>query len=244
VFVHGLSDQARSFALVGALLAEHFRCIAYDLPTGQGDGARLHRYTHADLVADLFALLDHLGVRQSYILGSSFGATIALEALRGRPERLPRAILQGGFACRPLAPAEWLLARFVRHRRGPMRDLPWREAIAHIVDYATFASHPPAVWRFFLECSGANPVAAVAQRAALLHRVDLRPVLAEIRQPVLLVCGDGDTLVKQSCEEVLLKGLPNARRVELSACGHYPHYTHPELLAEVVRRFMTPPGAG
>src|SRR5262245_28401189 len=73
VFVHGLSDDATSFALTISLLSRHFRCIAYDLPGGVGDGARLGRYRHADLVADLFALLDHLGVRQGYLFGSSFG---------------------------------------------------------------------------------------------------------------------------------------------------------------------------
>ena len=106
LFIHGLSDRARSFALVYASLSRHFRCIAYDLPTGKGDGARLHRYTHADLAADVFALLDHLNLPRSYVLGSSFGATIALAALHACPERLPRAVLQGGFAHRPLAAAE------------------------------------------------------------------------------------------------------------------------------------------
>src|SRR5205823_943978 len=142
-----------------------------------GDGARLPRYRHADLVADLFALLDHLGLRQSYLLGSSFGSTVALAALRTRPDRVPRAVLQGGFACRPLSLAERLGVRLVRHLGGPLRGLPGRERLARAVDYATFAPCPPAVWRFFLDCTGSTPVAAFAQRADLLHRVDLRPVL-------------------------------------------------------------------
>ena len=84
-------------------------------------------------------------------------------------------------------------------------------------------------------------MAAVAHGALLLHRLDLRPILAGIRQPVLLVCGDGDPLVSRSCEEDLLTGLPNVRRVELCRCGHNPLFTHPEVLAEVVRGFLTPP---
>ena len=35
----------------------------------------------------------------------------------------------------------------------------------------------------------------MARRALLLHRVDLRPLLPAIRQPVLLVCGSHDPLV-------------------------------------------------
>jgi hypothetical protein len=42
-------------------------------------------------------------------------------------------------------------------------------------------------------------------------------------------------------EEVLLGGLPNVGRVVLEGCGHLPAYTHPEVLAEVTRQFLTPP---
>jgi hypothetical protein len=47
--------------------------------------------------------------------------------------------------------------------------------------------------------------------------------------------------VSRQCEEGLLAGLPNAGRVEIGGCGHMPYLTHPEALAEVVRRFLTPP---
>src|SRR5437868_12322301 len=97
VFVPGMADDSLSFLVPIALLSGHFRCVAYDLPSGCGDGARLARYRHADFVADLFALLDHVGAGQSYVFGATFGSTIALAALHARPQRLPRAVLQGGF---------------------------------------------------------------------------------------------------------------------------------------------------
>src|SRR5437016_641793 len=43
LFVHGLSDQGRSFVPLIAHLTNSFRCIAYDLPTGHGDSANLDR---------------------------------------------------------------------------------------------------------------------------------------------------------------------------------------------------------
>src|SRR5262249_31191736 len=119
LIVPGLAIAARSFALLCAQLAERFRCIVYDLPAGGADGAALSRYTHADLVADSFALLDYLRIERGYVLGFSFGSTIALAALRDRPERLPRGIVVGGFACRKPAPAELLLARLLSHCRPP-----------------------------------------------------------------------------------------------------------------------------
>src|SRR5712691_8325527 len=72
VFIHGLGDLARSFVPVISVLASDFRCIAYEQPSGRGDGAQLGRYTHPYLVRDLFALLDQLGLPRSYVYGSSF----------------------------------------------------------------------------------------------------------------------------------------------------------------------------
>ncbi len=241
LFVPGLCDGGRSFVLLTALLARDFRCITYDMPLGTDDGARLNRLTHEGLADDALALLDHLGAGRSYLFGASFGSTVALRLLHGHAARFPRAVLQGGFARRPLAPAEWLLARAARHWRGTMARLPLYRAVQRHAHFGPFANRPPELWNYYLDND--RPIAAVAAHALLLHRTDLRPALATIRQPVMLVCGDCDPLVSRRCEEVLLEGLPNAGRVEIGGCGHLPFLSHAEALAEVVRRFLTPPAA-
>jgi pimeloyl-ACP methyl ester carboxylesterase len=244
LLIPGLADDARSFVPVCSILADHFRCIAYDLPAGQGDGARLQGYRHADLVADVFALLDHQGLRQSYLFGSSFGSTIALGALYRQPERLPRGILQGGFARRPLAPVGVLLASFARYWPGLQAALPFCPALLRQVHFRPFAAREPEWWEYYVARWGHPALTAMGHRARLIHGLDLRPLLRHIRQPVLLICGDCDPLVDKSCEDTLLRGLPSAGRVELSGCGHNPILSHPEVLAEVVRRFLTPRPCG
>src|SRR6516162_569228 len=79
--IPGLADDACSFVQLSYRLSDHFQCIAYDLPAGGRDGACLSRYSQPDLAADVFALLDHLQVRQSCLFGSSFGSTVALAAM-------------------------------------------------------------------------------------------------------------------------------------------------------------------
>jgi pimeloyl-ACP methyl ester carboxylesterase len=244
VFVHGVGDCSRSFVLPASRLAAHFRCVAYDLPAGGADRARVRRYTHADLVADLWALLDHLGLRQAYLFGSSFGSTVVLAALHGRPGRVPRGILQGGMALRPLSRRERFVARVGQFLPGAMTALPGRERLLEAVNGREFAGRPPEAWRYFLDCAARGPIATFARQALMVDRLDLRPVLPAIRQPVLLVCGEQDRVIGRAHEDVLLAGLPNAGRVTIEACGHVPSYTHPEVLAEVVRQFLTPPPAG
>jgi pimeloyl-ACP methyl ester carboxylesterase len=240
LFIHGLCDDARSFLLPIARLSRNFRCIAYDLPAGRGDGACLADYQHANLVADVHTLLDHLGVNRCDVFASSFGSTIALAAMHHRPERFAHGILQGGFAHRPLARAEVLLARLARYWPGAMHRLPLRVPVLRRSHMRPFAERGPEFWEFFLEQNGTPPINAVARRALLLHAVDIRRLLPGIQQPVLLICGDADPLVGRACEEVLQAGLSQATRIEITRCGHLPQFTHPEVLAEVVRRFLTP----
>jgi pimeloyl-ACP methyl ester carboxylesterase len=244
VFIHGIADDALSFIGPISLLSRYFRCVAYTLPTGSGDGARLSNYHHADYVADLFALLDHLGAEQAYLFGSSFGSTITLEAMHVQPRRFPRAILQGGFARRSLARAECLLARFARYWPAPMRRLPFRKKVLQHNHYLPFAARTPDVWECFLSCCGRPQMCTVARRALTVDEVDLRHLLPSINQPVMLICGDCDPVVNRTCEKELLCGLPAVARVELPNCGHLPYFTHPEALADVVHRFLTPPPCG
>ena len=60
---------------------------------------------------------------------------------------------------------------------------------------------------------------------------------------MLLICGDRDPLVGRCCEQDLLRGLPNVARAEIEECGHLPQFTHPEVLSEVIRRFLLPVAA-
>lgn len=239
VLIPGLALDAIGFAMLMTRLHAHFRCISYDLPDGDADGASPRRYRHADYAADLFALLDHLAIRECFLFGSSFGSTIALSALHAQPGRFARAILQGAFARRPLARAEVLAASFARFLPGRLGHLPLARRVLENNAGAEFRQREPDVWDFFVAQNLKVPLRAFAARALTIHRLDLRPILPAIRQPILLACGDCDPLVGKSCEEELKQGLPNAARAEIEQCGHIPQLTHPEVLAEVVRQYLS-----
>jgi pimeloyl-ACP methyl ester carboxylesterase len=240
VLIPGMGMDALGFVMLLARLRSDFRCVSFDLPDGEADGAHLMTYRPADFVADLFALLDHLSIRQCFLLGSSFGSTIALAALHSQPSRFPRAILQGGFARRPLARAEVLAASFARFLPGRLGRLPLVRRILEHNQRAPFLAREPEVWDFFVEQNLRIPLRAFAARALIIHRLDLRPILPAIVQPVLMVCGDRDPLVSKVCEQELKEGLPLVARAEIEQCGHVPQFTHPEVLAELVRQFLLP----
>ncbi len=234
VLIPGMASDALSFVMLMARLQTRFRCVSYDLPDGISDGARLMSYRHVDLVGDLFALLDHLHVRESVVFGSSFGSTVALAALNARPERFTHGILQGGFAHRPIATMEILAASFARFLPGRVAHLPLMRHVLERNEGARFRERGADVWDFFLAQTGKVPLRAFATRVLMLHHLDLRPILPTIRMPMLVACGDNDPLVGKSCEADLMHGLPNVARAEIEQCGHESALTHPEVLTEAI----------
>lgn len=241
LFIHALSDPARSFVPLIAHLTDSFRCIAYELPTGEGDEARLGSIRHRDLVDDLFALLDHLQVGQASLYGASFGGTIALAALSARPMRFLRAAVQSSFARHPLAPMERLVLNFARWWPGKLGSLPMWRAKQERIDRPAFDIAPTQAWDLKRANSAGMPIAAFAQRALMLTSLDLRPILPAIRHPVLLLNGERDTAVNRAASAELATLLPHADRLEFADCGHFPQYTHAPAVAEALRRFLLPP---
>lgn len=240
LFVHGLADTLRSSALVMAELTQEYQCIAYQQPTGDGDGARLPSYRHEHLTDDLFALLNHLKVAQATVVAHSYGTTIALRAMHQRPFRLPRALLVCGLARRPLSGVEWMLAQMGRVLGGRMRHAPMWKPVVHLDHHRSFANQAEDVWQFLLSESGRAPMKSVAHWARELHHLDLRPLLAQIRQATLVVSGDHDPLVPLSIQEELFCRLPNGSMFQIDGCGHFPLLTHPHAIADAVRRFAPP----
>ncbi|OWK45123.1 alpha/beta fold hydrolase [Fimbriiglobus ruber] len=239
VFVHGMADQPRSFAmLMSQLVDAGFWCVGYDLANGASDGAVLGMYKHRDFAADLIALLDHLGAKTVDALGSSFGSTIVLRSLATYPDRFRRAVLQGGFARRPLNRFERGLCRLGRYWPWTMGQLIIRERMMLRYDGPAFDGCPPEVFQFLLQCSGATPARAAARRTLIIDKLDLRPFLPTIPHPVLMIGGDRDAIVFREFEADVERGLKNVRRVEYSPCGHYPQYTMPGPMAAEMKDFL------
>jgi len=239
VFVHGLCDQPRSFALLmSELVAKNYRVIAYDLANGMDDGAKLGKYTHADHVSDLIALLDRLQLDNVDIKGSSFGSTITLQALLSHPQRFRRVVLQGGFAYRKIGAFERGLCQLGRYLPGRMSGMPARKAVMGKLELPHFVGCPEEIYEFLISCSGDTPLRAAARRGYLLSELDLRPELKQIPHPTLMIGGDRDTIVPRESERTVEDGLPNVKRIEFSPCGHYPQYTMPVAMAEAMHEHL------
>src|SRR3954470_6559649 len=95
VLIHGVTGDLSIWFLCRAMqaLGETRRVTAYDLRGHGYSDAPPTGDTSADHAADLFALLDELGIGRATLVGHSFGGVIALHAAVLAPERVEAVVL-------------------------------------------------------------------------------------------------------------------------------------------------------
>jgi len=107
VLLHGLS-ATRRYVVHGSRLLERsgLRVVAYDA-RGHGESTPAPEpdaYTYPDLVSDLGAVLDELGLERAVLVGNSMGAATALAFALASPARVSAlVVITPGYGGRPHA---------------------------------------------------------------------------------------------------------------------------------------------
>ena len=92
VLAHGLSATRRNVVQGSrALIRRGYRLIAYDA-RGHGSSSPGPRYEYADLVEDLEAVLEHLELERTALVGSSMGAATTMAFALEHPARVPALV--------------------------------------------------------------------------------------------------------------------------------------------------------
>jgi len=93
VLLHGLGSSGRDWEYQIPAFAERYRVIVPDL-RGSGDSDKPPGpYRIADYAADIWALLDKLGIAEANLVGLSMGGATAFEMAATRPERVRRLVV-------------------------------------------------------------------------------------------------------------------------------------------------------
>ena len=185
-------------------------------------------YGGEDLVADIVALLDALGIGRAHLAGISMGGAIAQVVAFDHPERVATLTListtAGGPGLPP--PADSLAAYFA----NPPSPPDWSDRDA-VIEYIV-ADNRPYAGTLPFDAAEIRAVAAVVvdrtidieasmtNHALLDGGPDLRPRLGDIRAPTLVLHGSADPLFPLPHGETLAREIPAARLVVLEGMGH------------------------
>jgi len=201
-----------------------------------------------DPVGDVLATLDHLGITACHLVGSSFGAGVAVEVALTRPAAVRSLLLAppGGrlFTERTPGFAAFAAAENDAMARGDLDAAVEANVTAWVVgEGRTGADVDP----------GVTASVRVMQRRAFdidaawsdpdLEQVELDPPAteryAEVDQPVLLVVGGHDLDIVQPAADSLAAGLPHVRRVDRPDVAHLPSMEEPEWFLRLLLDWVT-----
>jgi pimeloyl-ACP methyl ester carboxylesterase len=207
-------------------LARRFAVHAFDLP-GYGQSERPVWARHPrDLAIVMNQALDSLGIERLHLVGLGFGGWVAAEMATMCQQRLATLTLVGAFGLRP--------------ERGQILD---QMMMSH-VDYVKAGFRSDAE---FERHHGAEPdedlalgwdlnkemTARLAWKPYMFSH-QLRPLLAGVRVPALVVWGREDRVAPLECGEIYVATLPNARLVVLEDTGHLVEVERPDELADLI----------
>jgi pimeloyl-ACP methyl ester carboxylesterase len=218
--VHGLSGSSRWWARNIGPLASRYRVLIPDL-IGFGR-SRVGIRTLPDMPGVAHVLgqwLSFAAEGPAYLVGHSMGGQVAIHLASREPERIKRLVLVDAAGLpRPLTPR-------------------------HVMRFA-YEVAPPRQWGdpTFLPIILGDAFSAGAWTVlrALRHilRDDVRPLLADLRVPTLLLWGRRDTIIPLSHGEQMRQLIPRSRLLVLRQAYHNPMVDAPDEFNQAVMAFL------
>ncbi len=221
---------------------ETCRAIQVDLPGHGHSPPPSGGYGLAQLARTCSPLLE----TDTVVMGWSLGGMVALELARQQPRRVSALILVGSTP-RFTAGDQWfhgldpaLLASFARElEHHSQRTL--QRFLALQLRGCNAAR--PLLRRLQQTLDEAPPPRpeALAGGLDILRHSDLRPQLADIHCPVLIIHGERDSVVPAGAGRALQAALPHATLQLIPGAGHAPFLSHHQAFCDKVRTFCHDP---
>ena len=223
-------DRRRAF--YERLAADHTLVLYDKHGTGLSDRDRTSFSLEAEL-ADLRAVIEHLGLERVAFLGISQGGAVAIAYAIERPERVSHLVLVGAYAhgakiARPAIRNSMLL--LVRENWGV-----GSKALADIFMPGADAQAAEAFARLQRASAGAEMARRLLE---LVYGIDLRDKLTNVRTPTLVVHREEDRAIPYPLALELARLIPHARLVSLPGRSHFPWLEDAAAILRSVREFL------
>ena len=237
-------------------LGESFDLVLLN-PRGTDGSDRTPTYGLGGYVSDLEELRAHLGLEDMNLIGHSHGGFVAIAYASEHPSRVRRLVLSCT-AARFHEPQQ----QAMEQARASRENEPWYEDANAALERelaGDFASDEELAelvvrefafyfWRFddaarkFLR----DYVAVeLPNREALAYfndqeftTLDLRPNLARIKSPTLVLTGVDDFICGPVCAADLTEGIAGAASLLLEDCGHFPYFEQRDRFRQEVTKFL------
>jgi pimeloyl-ACP methyl ester carboxylesterase len=216
VLIHGLLMNRHMFdRLAPAMAAEGNRVVSVDL-LGHGDSARppeMVNYGMPFFAQEVVGLLDHLGIDQAVIGGTSLGANTALTVARDFPDRVRGMMVEMPVLDHALLGVSVIFTPVLLGLRFAAPLLERTSALARRIPRSNY------ILDLWLDMARQDPAASAAVLAGLFLGAGAphHDERVKMQQPALVVGHHSDPLHPFSDAGMLAEELPNARLIEANS---------------------------
>ncbi len=230
VLGNSLGTSSRVWDRQAAALGERYRLLRYELPGHGGAHSPPGPYSIGGLGRQVLALLDAHGIRQVRYAGVSIGGMIGMWLAANAPNRISTL----GLVCTSayLPPAEGWQARAAQVRAGGMASVV-EQSIGRWFTPAFIASEPDLVTLFAADLASADPI-GYAGCCLAIATMDLRPELASISAPTLVISGRNDPAIPPEHGAAIAAAIPAARHVTVNGA----HLANLDAASEVTQTLL------
>lgn len=234
VFSNSLGTDFRIWLPLFDEITDDVSVLLYD-SRGHGlSGTGSSAFTMDDLVDDLIALIEHVGIRKANFCGLSVGGMIVQGLWKKRPDLVKRLILCD--TAPKIGTAEIWNARIDAIAKGGLASISenvmqrWFTPDFHAEQVEDLAGY-----RLMME---RQPVGGYVNTCEAIRDTDFSDVLATITVPTLFVVGDQDGSTPPDLVRAAADRTSGARFELIEGCGHIPCVEQPERLAALIQSFI------
>lgn len=236
LFVHGVGGRRQLWRGVIDRLKSRVRCISYDL-RGHGDSPPVAPdFELDDLVADLEALRQRLGIEAAHVIGHSLGGMIAPAYARRHPDR----VLSVGLLSTAAFRTDEARAR-TRTVITAMKEKGVHSALEILLERwftdEFRQQHPDIVEARKRQLMEMDPDIYL-NTFRIYAETEMSPWLHEIAAPALVMTGEFDPGCSPAINAMIAERLPNARLVILERLRHSVLIEAPDRVAGPLAEFL------
>jgi 3-oxoadipate enol-lactonase len=233
MFSNSLGTNLTVFDGQAEALKDRFRVLRYDQRGHGASDAPEGDYTMDELGRDAVAVLDAAGVARASVVGVSMGGGTAQWLGARAPDRVEKLVVANSAAVFA-TPQIW------QDRLEAVRAGGTQAVVQSVIDRwftPEFAAANPAEVDRIKAMLLATPSDGYAGCCAALRDADLRPGLAAIRAPTLVIAGLHDFATPVAKSEELVQAIAGARLATIDA-SHLSPIERPEAFTALVADFL------
>ncbi|MFP6740377.1 MAG: alpha/beta fold hydrolase [Alphaproteobacteria bacterium] len=235
ILIHGVGSSRQSWDGVVERL-EGYQTLRYDLRGHGGSGKPAGPYTLDDFVADLAALLDHVGIAKGHVVGFSLGGLIAQGFALAHGDRVDKLVLISTVSGRTDEERERVKTR-LEMVQGGIPGAHFRKSMDRWFTPAFQAANPDLIDRLEAANQGNDPKAnAAAYRVLAIS--DLAERLPEITAETLVMTGEDDLGSNPRMARLMHDRIANSQLNILAGLRHSILNEAPDTVAAALREFL------